>query len=322
MGLNRDSGMGKEQVAWSTPVTSTLSLPVIKSDVDRLPTNFVSQQVDDTQIASEPRAGFYHYAGTVETEVGASGLDLFWKSLLGDYVFAADTPVASANTHTHTLATASADQTQIWEVGFSYEFGSGGKWFLNDSCVISSVALAMETPGFLTATWGIMAEEQTEAGSGQTHAPPAVATMFDNFQITFDVNSVTQPLRNMTLNFDREVTPKFINTSQSTQKWITSDFNPLTGTLEIELTETERTALETAMKNSTNMPITITMTSDQMVTGSTPYSTTITMPKVKLTEVAVTNEGNILICTYNYVAYSDTSSEPITVANVNGDATL
>jgi hypothetical protein len=235
MGLSKDGILAGQQTATATPVTPALSLPNTEWGLDYTPTNFSSAQVNDTQVVSEPRQGWYHYAGDIGTEVGASGLDILWKSLLGKYTFAVDTPVAGANTHTHTMATSAAEFLDMHTEGLTIEAGSGDIFLTYDTCAVSSVTLDMPAPGFMTATWSIVGREETQDTTGETHAPASVTTMIDNFMVTFSVNSVTQPLRTFNMTIDRALEGDWINTAKTIQKWRSGgDFDPITGSFEIQ----------------------------------------------------------------------------------------
>jgi hypothetical protein len=324
--LNSDGALGIAQAAWSTPLTPTLSIPITGGSYAYVRSDFESARVRSDLSPGEQRKGFYHYEVTLNTELTASGLDILHKYAFGGYAFAADTPVAGANTRTHTLADVAAELTTMYEKGFTLEVGSDDKWFTFDSCVVNSVTIDMPKPGMITAVWNILAEEKTEAASGETYAPSAVDIVYDNFQIVVsagaDASEVAQPIESFTMEFNRNAVPKFIASANAATRWIPGEKFSCTGSFQIAVAATERAAVNDDLLNSDEFSLLAVFTSDQMVTGSTPYSTSIDIPEAKYTGVEPGIEASERIETYSFALGRSGGSAPFTLTNVNGDATL
>jgi hypothetical protein len=323
-----DGALGIFQAAWETPLTPTLSIPITDWNWGYVPQNFKSSRVRSNLAMNETRLGFYNYELTVETELTASGLDILLKSLFGGYAFAADTPVAGANTHTHTLADIAAEKTVIFERGFTFEAGSDGKWYTFDSCVVNTLSIATPKPGMITASWGLLARDKSEDVTGETYAPSSTDKVFDNFQVTVAAgvaaSEVTQPIETFTLDFSRGITPKNESGSgeKSARKWVPGTSIEITGAFTIATDATEETAVEDDLLNSDEASLIATFTSDIAVTGSTYYTSTITIPEFKYTGQNPSVDNSDRVREFTFELGQSSGDTPITWANINDDATL
>jgi hypothetical protein len=324
--LALDSCVVGAQSLWATPVTPTISLPKIKVTVTRNVENFTSNILRENHAQGETRLGKYSYTLTFEGELCGSSMDFLWKYGFGKYTFSADTPVAGANQHVHQLVTATADKATMWEKGFTLEGGSDGKFYTYDSCVINTITISAPSPGMITFTAEILARDFTEDTTGETYSPPDLARLYDNFQATLsagiDASEVSQPIESLEWSFNRNMTMKHNFSVKTAAKAIAGERVEITGSFKIPVDATERTAVKDDLDNSDEASILIVFTSDQVVTGSTPYSTTIDMPELKYENVVYEDEESERVEDYTFRVGQSGGSEPITLTNINGDSTL
>jgi hypothetical protein len=279
-------------------------------------------------MKSELKKGRTEYGISIPIELTASGPEILFKNLFGKYTFAADTPVAGANTHTFTLADLPAEFLDMWTEGLTLEGGDNGVFYTMDSCAVNSWALSLASvPGYISSVFEVLIRDVSEDTTGETYSPSAVDLGFTTQQLDVSVgvdgSEVSIPWEDFTFNFIRGLRGKTKGQDEFTSKWTSGEEGiDINGTLKIDVSDTERAAIKDDLDNGDEFSTIITLTSDIMVTGSTPYSMAIDIPEGKFDNVTLEGDGSERLETYSFMAGQSGGSAPITLTIVNGNATL
>lgn len=288
---NQDTCFVAEQSAFGTPETTGFKpLPIAGgATVGYNGADFKSLRSSASTATRISRKGNYHWALTLQLELDASNFIFVLKNFLGKYDYTVDTPVAGANQHVCSLATTAAEKAQLSKAGFTLETGGDGKYFIWDSCVITSMEFGEIEQGVIPVTVNVLAREKAEAGTsnGGSFAPNPDAQVFDTLQTEFKVgvdgSEVIQPFTMTGLSLDRGVTAHHRASANTALEFTLGEFTEISGTFEIEVGDTERAAVLDDFLNSDEASVIITYTSDQIITGSTPFSLTLDMAECKIT---------------------------------------
>jgi hypothetical protein len=324
--LPTDEVLIVEQSVFGTPVTAgQLSLPIREGTAEIVPQPFKSERKRVSGVGSLPGQGWYHYSFTLEAELEPSHLPIFFKSLMGNYAFAADTPESGANTHTIKFTSTLSELQQIYNKGLTIEFGSFGKYYTLDSAIITGITIAPPDQGVINVTITGLAREKSEdtssAGTYSVNNPPEIINTFQlEVKAGVDASEVIQPTTNFGLTLTRAAEPQFIQSSQNAQAWIIGEVL-VTGSFEIGVNQTERTAVLDDFNNADKASIIYTGTSSQIITAA--YKKwTFDVPEIIYTNVGPRNDGLFRYEMYEFEAGLDTGSDIITATAINSEATL
>ena len=320
-----------EQTVWGTPVTTGHTS--ISSAADPTWTynsgDFKSQRQRYSTADNIANKGNYSYDVTIPTELEASQGIFFLKNLLGNYAFAADTPVASANTHTIKEYTAVvAEANQLFKLGFTTEIGQDANFYTFEDCIVKSYEITETEQGAFPVTVELSASDMTEdTTSNVTFSEDDVSQVFNTLQVVLsagvDASEVAQPISLTSLRIERGgINPKYKLSSNVAKRWVQDGMLTVAGTFEIEVDDTEYAAVLDDFNNSDKASVLMVFTSDQMVTGSTPYSLTFDMSECKYTAKEGSTDGSCRNIKFSFEAGIDAAANIITISAVNGEATL
>ena len=171
-GISSHIGFGGE-VTYGTKGAIDLFYRVLTENLRHVKETFVSESLNPDWN------DFIYYGqgkneGSIVFEQGYTGLELFWHSLLGNYAYTVDDPVAGANTHVFTYK----PDTNVFPVGMSIEAirGIGTTKEMSYLGMKTMKATVEFTPGQLMRTTFDM------VGSGYSRSAATAATFpTDNF---------------------------------------------------------------------------------------------------------------------------------------------
>lgn len=237
------------------------------------------------------------------------------KHGLGGYAFAVDTPVASANTHTFTPADA-------LPIGLSLEVSKGdipaSDIFLYTGVKVDSFTLAVEAENVMMCTASLICRDEAPGTTriGAPTFPTDIPTKW-HFQgsVTL-VGSVVAGLKAFTLQVNNNLERRY-NLARLTEEPLPGDDREVTGTATMEYRD--NTHLDKYMAE-TEGAATFVLTSDEIVTGATAYSMSISVTTSHLTAgtPVVTGKGIVELP----LEYQCIGSSEVSIAFVNGQTTL
>ena len=237
--------------------------------------------------------------------------------------------ITGENEHKHELADTTALINVMLKEGFSLEAEVEGTWFMAESCAINSMNIKLsQVDSLATVEFDFRARTVTEATHGGNYNPSPINLGYDGFQIVLSAgvlaSEVAQEIRTFTLNFNKGVEHFHKGTSDRYAKYYTSADNyTIDGEFQINLSDSQRTAVKAAMDNNTTWSIKVICTSDQIVSGSTAFETDIELKEVKLANMTPADDNYISQETYKFMAGESTGAYSLlTITNTNSDATL
>lgn len=296
----KDTSFVQEQTVFGTAVSSAMhALPLAGDPSPAYNGNDYRPERSRASTAeSGYRKGNYHYSYSVPMELDASNTIFVFKNLLGGYEYTVDEPATGANQHVCKLATSAAERLQLSGKGFTHEVGGDGVYFTYDSCIFDSLDIAELEQGIIPITANILAREVAEdtTSNGGTFAPNPTAQLFDTLQCVIsagaDSSEVDQPITVTSLSINRGVTPHFRASPNTALEHTLGEFTTISGTFEIEVGDTARTAVLDDFLNGAEVSMLMVYTSSEMVTGTTPFSLTIDMPECKYTGKGLRTDGH------------------------------
>jgi len=256
--------------------------------------------------------------GNINLELLFEGLGLFLKGAMGGYGFEADTPVADANTHTFTLAKA----LPFFTLEASKADVPTGEVFQYPGSMVNTLGISVKEEEILEMVAGIISQTENpgETASGTPSFPsflPALSHMRGTLTLA---GAAALLFKTADFAIDNKLERRFLG-QKTTREPKRNGKRVVSGSV---VTEFDDLTLYTKYKDGTPGALSLLFTSDQMVTGATPYSLAITAPDVWLNgkTPAVPGEG-IAEATWGFISLHDgTSTDALTIAIVNGAATL
>lgn len=322
------------QSAWETPITSGLAPVAVtgKVDVSRTGENFKSGIKRVSAAANISQQGRYSYGLTVPMELDATDSVKWFKEFFGDYTFNVDTPVSSANTHVITESSTAAELNQMYKKGMTFGGYSDedSKGFHYDSGVITGLEIPSVDQGVFPFIATLMVREEVATAISTTGSLAPPVQMFNTLQIDLkvgvDASEVSQPITYVNWKADKGgIAGAWRASSNLAKQWSQGEDGELllSGQFQIEVSDTEYAAVLDDFNNSDLASVQLIFTSDQIVTGSTPYALTIDMPECKYTVKSMDTDGYLRYITFDYEAgISSESKDLITLSLVNGASTL
>jgi hypothetical protein len=319
-----------KQTAWGTGDTPTIPMPIVGGGgADKDQVIFASERVNADGTANTPKGGSYTYKVPLNYELDPISCIGPFYNLFGKYTYAVDTPVVGANTHTFKFADSAAEFATIHQKGMTNEFydPSTGNSYTYDSCAINSAAFTTPQDSVIPVALEIFAREETEGSSGETYTPPAGKYILTNYMaaLTGGVLSseVSIPIYDLTFNITRGLVPRHNLTDKDAKRWNQPN-NTLVvgGTFKVSREDSERTAIKTAHDSITEQSLIVTYTSDQIITGSTPYSVTFAFQEAFYTKRSAEEQENEEMEMYEFVAAKESISSNVICTVVNAETTL
>lgn len=323
-----------KQTAWETAITSGLAPVAVtdKVDVTYNGGDFKASVKRVSGAANIARKGRYSYGLTVPMHLDGTDSASWFKEFFGEYSFSADTPVASANTHAINETSTAAEINQILKNGLTFGGYStlDSKGFHYDSCVITGLEIPTLEEGTYPFIATMMAREETAATISTTGTVAPPSQMFTTLQIDLkvgvDASEVSLPITFVSWKAEKSgIAPAYRASSNLAKQWSMGDDGELlvSGQFQIEVSDTEYAAVIDDFNNSDLASVQLIFTSDQIVTGSTPYALTIDMPECKYTVKSMETDGYLRYITFDYEAgISSESKDLLTCSFVNGASTL
>jgi len=281
IGRRTQIAIGREEAAYGTKSSQIVDIPVQEISVDLTKDVLLNDQayarIEDNQIGSA--------IGKKTAEVTISGITSgeligqFLKAAFGTLVTGAATPVAGAETHTFTAEqTNDADSYSI-----IYKDGNDAKQILG--AVLSRLEINIVTGEWVnySATFiGIFPADATETITPLTeelftasHAVCKIATLVGGLAAASAV-----PLETGTIVIEKNTEAHFtwgshdVSKVHNKQLSITADF---------ELLYDDSSYFDD-FDQHTVMAMSITLTTDAFITGTTPFSLAITIPTYQISE--------------------------------------
>jgi hypothetical protein len=326
--LLRDGVLIGDQANLTTAVTPTDSLSITEWDLQKVPEEMKSEQIQTNSVESIAQIGHYSFEGFLTCEVGGQSHDKLLKYVHGN---AATSSLGIVYTHTFKFGTSLAEKQTRLEKGLTIEGGSDGVFFTATGACLDGYTLDIVPGEFIKKTYNFMAYDgDDEAASGETHAPDSVLKMYDPFDVTFKAgilaSEVTIPILSASLSVSKGVTPRFGNiTQQKATKFQENDNTEVVLTFSIDQDATERAAIKTALQNGTLSSVIIELVSDQIISGdsaSTPFSHTYNLKEGKYVGVTKGTDGSTRTEEYTFRLGKSALADPMTVVVINDNATI
>jgi len=258
--------------------------------------------------------------GPINLELLFEGLGLFIKHGMGGYDFTADTPIAGANTHVFTLA-------DTLPIGLSVELSKGnipaGKVFLYQGCKVDTLDFKFTEEECIGMDVGLIAQTETpNTTASGTPSYPGDHPVLWHYASTLTLAG-TAPLNfksgNITLN-NNLPKDRFLM-SQQTHEPLRNVGRAVTGAFTIEFADL---TLYDKWVAPTTGGLALVYTSDEMITGTTPYSVAFGITKLQLAgePAVVPGEGTIEV-TYPFIGlHNNDTADALSITIVNGELTL
>lgn len=313
VGMGYDSWMSFEpEAAWGTELAAAKQYGKLRDEsmnLDVVPIEYPGMEYRPSKIFNSKNV----VGGTVSPEMHYNGFGKLIKQVLPDYTFAADTPVAGANTHTFKFQKALA-------VGFTLEVSKGDipstKVFKYVGCKVAEASFGIDADDLFRMALTLIAKSE-ESDVARFGAPsfPAYHPILWHYTGTVTVAGSTIDVKNFNVNLNNNIDRRFLLSK------VTKEPHRMGGaTVEGSVVgEFEDLTHYTKYAAGTEGALSFAMTSDEMITGATPYSLTMTATAVHLTGETpkVGDEGPIDI-PLNFKAVGD---EQLQIVLVNDDTT-
>lgn len=245
------------------------------------------------------------------------GCGLFLKGAMGGYAFQADTPAAGANTHTFTLA----DTLPSYALEISKADVPTGKTFLYEGCKMNTLVMGIEEENPLSLVMGIIAQKETpNTTASGTPTYPDWLPILSRFTGTLTLaGTASLVYKSGTINLDNKLARRFL-LSQLTKEPKRDGKRMVTGTAILEFDDLN---LYDKYKAGTPGSLGVVFTSDTLITGTTYYTMTISMPNIYLTgRTPTVNSEGVVEAPFDFHSIYGTSSDALSIIIVNTEATL
>lgn len=323
-----------EQTVWGTPIIADMKpIPVTAAPTWTYNSgDFMSSQHHVSGQANIMKKGNYTYSCEVPCEFDAGDMLPFFKAFFGDVTTSADTPVAGAHQHVFIPTITSADFAQMYTKGFT--FGGLGvddaKGSHQKNCVVTKIEIPETENGVYPCNISYMSSDKVNAPiTSVTGTTNDTATLFNTLQavvsVGVDASEVAQPITVTGIAFEKEgVAGSFRAASNEAARWVHNEGSFITakGTFEIEVSDTEYTAVLDDFVNSDEMSVLLTYTTDDFITGTTPYSFLFDMPECKYTAQEGRTDGSLRYIKITFEAGRDSGANMITATAISNKATV
>jgi hypothetical protein len=328
----RDEFGYKQQSAIGTAITSGLApLPIVSISETVNQANFESGRQNTNNGSNISVKGQSSHSVTAGMELDATDCLIPLQELLGDVTTSADTPVPGAHQHVIIPTATAGDLTQIYQNGYTFA-GDG----LDDStgvtysgCITTVFEAGEIENGLIPVTWEMLSRLREEGTITTTGSVADSGTLFTSLQGVIsagvDASEVSQPFTVGSIRIEREgITPHYRASSNALLQYIQADGSMIrvTGSFEIEMSDTEYAAILAAYTNGTEHSVLMTYTTDIFITGSTPYSLVFDMPECKYTGVEYRTDGHLRFAKFTWAAGIDGGTNHVTVTGINGTAAV
>lgn len=251
--------------------------------------------------------------GNIEPEIHFGGHGLLLKHAMGGYSFAADTPVAGANTHTFTYS-------PTLPTGLTVEDSKGDipsdQVFLYEGGKIAQLNLQWDSEEWLRHIFTFIAQKETPA-TARSGAPsyPSDHPMLWHFLGTVTLVADTIDVKRGNFMIDNNLVRRFLS-SKLTKEPIRAGKAKYTGQV---VGEFENLTHYNKYKAGTEGALGMTYTSDEMITGVTPYSLSIVVAASRLVGETpkVSGDGPMELP----LKFWSLGTSPVSITLVNADTT-
>ena len=309
--------IGKES-AWGTAVTGTNNVNMLSESIKLN----ADKKTEDTLIASVAPANRLlmsldvsgDFSGILKPEFAGRLLHL---ALGGTDTVATGSPVASANTHSIVAVGASGTLPS-----FTAIVDRRASVLKYSGCKIDSFSLEGAAADYVKYTASIKAKDQA---SGSLASLSAFSLRsFKTVNATLTMGGTTYAAKNVKLNIANKL--EDVGQTYSTGLYKGEPIHTtreITVDVDLNYEAAVDTLATTNYETDTVLATVVwTLLSPSMVTGSTPYTVTITMKNVVVTNVDRNVGGSgLLTAKVSGMATSVSTDEPITVAVIDGTAT-
>jgi len=231
----------------------------------------------------------------------------------GGLTYTSDTALVPVYTHTFTIA-------EDLPKGLTFEIDRDQSAFTIEGGKINTMALAVESSGFLAGTFGIVGEDVTTGTATAATLPTAPLVHFTHGALSY--NSGTKSITNVSveLNNNLKTDRRFVG-SRLISEPLRNGKIEVTGSFQIEF---EGLTEYNDFVAGTSRAVTLTFTSTTNIKTGFVYTMTVTMPLVKVTAFPVTvSEAGALMVELPFKAYgTDSTTRELSIAIRNGLATV
>lgn len=258
-------------------------------------------------------------AGDLELEFHYASLGrlIYWACGASGYAFGADDPVADANTHTIKTGTNQVLQS------FTLELARGdtptGKCFTYPGAVIDQIALEWANQTMVKFTLSIIAKDElTNQTPAETYSPASDApVLWHNLALATIAGVAAIPMKSGRFAIANNLQKGRFLMSKTISQPLRENNRIVDGSV---VSEFEDDAEYAAWAAATSGALAIPITSEEMVTGSTPYALNISAADVQFATVEsnVSGPGPLDLPLAFHV---NGVNEEVTLTLINGDTT-
>jgi len=232
-----------------------------------------------------------------------------------------------ANTHKLRATGIDTELTQIYEKGLFLEVGNATDGTTADSVICTGIDINAPGAGVVDLKFDLLARQDTGGGtSDQPFSPDPVSIVFDTYQISLGAGvtgaEVTQQIESFNVAAKKSgVNPlhngQFNNPDKDCKAYSKAEKIEVTGKFKVNRANAGYAALLAALEADTAHSILITCTSDQMVTGATPYSAVISLPECSYVNAVPSTDEARIFDEFEFSAGIFTGTDPIICTLVN-----
>lgn len=306
--------IGEPETTYGTAVTRTKGIRILSDSINKDQAVLETASLNESfQDSDDIAAGRVSVGGEISTELRYSDeVGTLMRHVLGS---AATTGPTESVVYTHTIKLADTQP-----VGISLEVDADVKGKLIAGGKINSMTLAGEADGFMTMSLGIVGKDMTliTPTTGIT-LPVESLIAFPAIAVTYAGSPILCDSFSIQLN-NNLITERYKLNSQTIIEPLRGGKPEITGSFTLDFaTDTQFAAFVAQTKSA----LVVTATG-AVITGTTPYSLTITLPQIVLTSATpmVSDAGLIKVeCSFKAFA-TDTNTREMTIVLVNTATTI
>ena len=304
-------GFGPE-TTWGTAVTPTRYIEFLSEGLKRNQSGVVSNGIQPSRGATAYKRTTIAPGGDISFEMSPEDVPTLIYHALGG---AATSSVTGG--YSHVLKPAISLPT-----GLTFEIDRDVAYFIYEGCKINSLNMSFAPNEIITGSVGVLAENETGTmGASGNTATYSSAEPFTGVQASVLVDGAAQGVMAADFTVSNDIYEGKYELGGNQRAALIEQKRSVTGKLNIEFDDLTLYDLFVAGTAST---LSITLTSDQLITGSTYYSMTISFPKIVYTGETPTMGGpGIILVDCPFTAlYTSAASPEIIITVVNSQSSV
>jgi hypothetical protein len=306
-------GFGTETV-WGTAVARKRFIEFLSESVKRNQSGVTSNGINPYRGTTSYKRTTIAPGGDISFEMSPEDIPTLIYHALGN----AATPVQSpTGVYKHVIK-----PDISLPIGLTFEIDRDVAYFIYEGCKINTLSMSFSPNEIVTGSIGILAENETGTlGDSPSTLSYSSADPFTGVQASIEVGGSAFGVMTADFTVTNDIFAGKYELGDNRRAALIEQKRSVTGKLNIEFDDL---TIYDLFIGGTESTLTIELTSDQYITGTTPYSMKIEFPKVVYTGDTPTMGGpGIILVDCPFTAlYTDTASPEIIITVYNGQSSI